>query len=463
MEPTLIADLIRSYTTETDVQSSVEKNIMSIAGIEHLENIWSNIYSYFLDERASHGLGSVFLKCLEQLIFKKSGRIVDLSGAVIEREVSTIKGNRIDLLIQTSGKSVIIENKVFHHLNNDLDDYWLSVGGDDVSKTGIVLTLSHIMTNNPHFINITHLEWVTEVEQEIITRHIVLDSATSILLNDFINNIKQVSPAMNENDVSFYLTNRLAINELHQVASKYRNWLQLLFTKQEFIRGLGDFTLVHNDWKGAKDRFAMYRFAATDELVITVFYESLWKSKPGKAELWLFLQPLGAWLDKAIEKENDVRSIAYEEGVPSMARNKDFWHCASVRIPVSEEQLQSEEALRRCVSENIANPESGLMVAARRISELLSQSHRPSYLWKDALDMLKRLLPEDDDANRVFWCTTIEFKSYDSVNHIVTLEVIDNIFRDEIERNFGKAFIQAIRYAYGNDARYAIHCRQYMF
>lgn len=461
MDPTLIRDIINSYTPVQE--NSTDKSIMSIASIEHLENVWSNIYAYYLDDTGVHGLGPVFLRCLERLIHKKSGRMVNLTGAVVKREVSTIKGNRIDLLIQAPEQSVIIENKIYHRLNNDLEDYWLSVNGNDASKTGIVLTLSHNLTNNPHYVNITHLEWMTEVEKEIILNSVILNSATSTLLNDFISTIKRVSGTMNDYDVNFYLGNRVVINELNQVVVKYRQWLQSIFTDRSFIRSLGDFTLVHNDWVGAKERFAMYQLNATDELVITVFYEPLWNSAPGDAHLWLFLQPLGDWLDKAISNETVIRSIANKCGVPSMDRHKDFWHCASVGIPINEEQLKSEAALKSCISRHIADSDSGLMSAARQISELLSQAHNPTYQWKDALYMLKRLVPEDNEDNTCFWCSPIEFKSYDSINHIVVLEVIDNRFRGEIERNYGEALIRSIRYAYGEEARFSICCRQFMF
>ena len=462
MDPTLIKDIINSYIPPNPGISS-DESIMSIAGIEHLENIWSNIYAHFLDDTGAHGLGPAFIRCLEWLIHKKSGRVVSLRGAVVKREVPTIKGNRIDLLIQAPEHSVIIENKVHHHLNNDLEDYWLSVYGNDESKTGIVLTLSHILTNNPHYINITHLEWITEVEKEIILKHIIVNSATSTLFYDFIQNIKQISGTMNEYDVNFYLENRVAINDLNSVVTNYRRWLHSIFNNRDFIKSLGDFTLVHNDWVGAKERFAMYRFAATDELVITIFYEQLWKSAPGEARLRLFLQPLGNWFDKAINNESAIRSIASKCGVPSMDRHKDFWHCASVEIPVDEEQLKSEEALKKHISRYIADSDSGLMSAARQISDLLSQAHTPTYQWRDALIMLQRLLPKEDEENSRFWCSPIEFKSYDSINHIVILEVIDNLFRAEIERNYSDALLRAIGYAYGKDAKFSICCQQYMF
>ncbi len=41
----------------------------------------------------------------------------------INREVSTNKGGRLDIVIETENQIIEIENIVFHHLNNDLSDY----------------------------------------------------------------------------------------------------------------------------------------------------------------------------------------------------------------------------------------------------------------------------------------------------------------------------------------------------
>lgn len=467
MEPLLIKDIINSVNISShDLKK--EDNILVIAGIDHLENAWSRIYAYFLNEREPHGLGNLFKKSLANVIYRKTGRFVNISGGVVKCEYSTIAGNRIDILIQSPAHSIIIENKVHHHLVNDLNDYWISVDGKDDAKTGIVVTLSKILTNNRNYINITHLEWVNEIEK-LLKSHMNRTGTkeSMVLLKNFLENIKQVSKKMNESDAKFYLNNREKINNLYSVASDYRSWLQSIFTDKAFIRSLGGFTLVHNDWIGCKNRFAMYRFpntTETDEFVVTVFYETLWNSKPGEARLSLFLQALGGWEKKAINEENAIREIASACGVPSRDRHKDFWHCAAVEIAVPDECLLSEEVLKGYLIKHLTGSMSdrGLLTAANKIIDILSNKHNPTYRWNDVVIRLKGLIPEDDCDNKTFWNADIQFIAYDPQTKVIVLEVGNNYVRYDIEQTYYHELTSALKYVYGDDVRISIMCRNFL-
>lgn len=374
IDKTKIECIINSFNP--DIEEWVgQKTIMSIVGIDHSENTWSNIYAYFLDEKESGTISLTFIRSLENIIFQKTGKMIRLSKCRVSREVKTIKGNRIDLLIHASDHSIIIENKVYHNLVNDLDDYWLSVDGNDDCKTGIVLTLSNILTNNPHYINITHLEWMLEVERKLAESEQKMNIRTSLLLKDFINNIKQVSNKMNENNLRFYLKNRVQINSIYFEVTNYRNWLQSVFTDRNFIESLGNFTLVHNDWVGCKNRFAMYQIESIDsnELVVTVYYERLWNSQPGEARLCFYVQALGAWLKKALNNEMEIRRIVSAAGFQSMRIEKDFWHCMGVEIPVSEEQLSDQPQLKGYIAQYL-HGNTKFMAAAKEILNLLKNN-----------------------------------------------------------------------------------------
>lgn len=269
---------------------------------------------------------------------------------------------------------------------------------------------------------------------------------------------------MDESDIKFYLNNRENINNLYSVASDYRSWLQSIFTDKAFIRSLGGFTLVHNDWIGSKNRFAMYRFSNTtdtDEFVVTVFYETLWNSKPGEARLSLFLQALGGWEKKAINEETAIREIASACGVPSRERHKDFWHCAAVEISVPDENLLSEDALKGYVIEYLAGSisDKGLLTAAHKIIELLSNKHIPTYRWNDVVIRLRGLIPEDDCDNKTFWDSDIQFIAYDPQTKIMVLEVGNNYARCTIEQTYYPELTSAVKYVYGDDVRISIMCR----
>lgn len=464
MEPLLIKDIINSVNLPSHV-SQKEDTILTIAGIDHLENAWSRIYAYFLNENEPHGLGNLFKKSLENVIYRKIGRSVNISGGVVKCEYSTIDGNRIDILIQAPEHSIIIENKVHHHLDNDLNDYWISVDGKDDTKTGIVVTLSKILTNNLNYINVTHLEWVNEIEKLLIShKNRTGTKDTMVLLKNFLENIKQVCRKMNESDIKFYLKNRENINNLYSIASDYRSWLQSIFTDKAFIRSLGGFSLVHNDWIGSKNRFAMYRFSnttETDELVVTVFYETLWNSKPGEARLSLFLQALGGWEKKANNEENSIREIASACGVPSRERHKDFWHCAAVDIAVPDECLLSEDVLKGYIIKHLTGSMAGhdLLTAAHKIIDLLSEKHYPTYRWSDVVISLKGQLPEEDCDNKTFWNADIQFRTYDPETKIIVLEVDNNYVRCDIEHTYYHILTSAVKYFYGDDVRITIMCR----
>ena len=467
MEPLSIKDIINSVNIPSYNSQKVD-NILAIAGIDHLENAWSRIYAYFLNEREPHGLGNLFKKSLANVIYRKTGRSVNISGGVVKCEHSTIASNRIDILIQAPEHTVIIENKVHHHLNNDLDDYWISINGSNDTKTGIVVTLSKILTNNRNYINITHLEWVNEIEK-LLKSHMNRTGTkeSMVLLKNFLENIKQVGKNMNESDVKFYLDNREKINNLYSVASDYRSWLQSIFTDKAFIRSLGGFTLVHNDWIGCKNRYAMYRFSSTnetDEFVVTVFYETLWNSKPGEARLSLFLQALGGWEKKAINEENSIREIASACGVPSRDRHKDFWHCAAVEIAVPDECLLSEEVLKGYIIKHLTGSMSdrGLLTAANKIIDILSNKHNPTYRWNDVVIRLKGLIPEDDCDSKTFWNADIQFIAYDPQTKVIVLEVGNNYVRYDIEQTYYSKLTSAVKYVYGDDVRISIMCRNFL-
>lgn len=134
-----------------------------------------------------------------------------------------------------------------------------------------------------------------------------------------------------------------------------------------------------------------------------------------------------------------------------------------MEINVPEEYLHDEEKLKDYLIKFLRDPESHLIVAAKEISALLSKSHMPSYRWEDALHALRHLAPRENEDNGLFWCSPIEYKSFDQTSNIVVLEVMDNLLRDHIERNYNACLSSAVKYAFGHDAKYSIMCRQLMF
>lgn len=105
------------------------KGLLEIAGVLELEMAWSNIYAYFLNPYEEHGLDTIFADTLCQLMTGDDK--VTAEGIIgmpfsVRTEVKFInndKINRIDILLQGTKSSVVIENKIRHCLYNNLNAY----------------------------------------------------------------------------------------------------------------------------------------------------------------------------------------------------------------------------------------------------------------------------------------------------------------------------------------------------
>ena len=89
MEEYTVNDLRRALSKIGRLPKTIERNdtLLKITGIMHDENVWSKIYAYFLDANKPHGLETLFLDCLAQLIFEKTGHQMKLSGSRIYTEL----------------------------------------------------------------------------------------------------------------------------------------------------------------------------------------------------------------------------------------------------------------------------------------------------------------------------------------------------------------------------------------
>lgn len=133
-----------------------QRTFMDIVGINHRENSWSDIYAYFFNPKEKHKLGRLFIDTLNNLI----SDTLELKDFTVIREKVIDDKKRIDLLIKNEDEALIIENKVYASLYNDLSIYWENVKA--TYKKGIVLSLYKIRIpeeNADNFVNITHKEF----------------------------------------------------------------------------------------------------------------------------------------------------------------------------------------------------------------------------------------------------------------------------------------------------------------
>jgi len=208
-------DLLDELMKEAVPPARRERTLFDISGNASREVVFSNWYKYFLNSFEEHGLGAVFVESLLQLI----GEPFQLERFKVQTEVSTNNGNRIDILItgtgDDQGKFIIIENKIYQGIQNDLQDYWHHCPGAK-NRIGILLTLKPIGvgikgTNN--FINILHSQWMSAVVKRIDQK--VLTTEQQFYFSHFQNAINNLNRYNMLSDSSrFYFKNSGSINTL---------------------------------------------------------------------------------------------------------------------------------------------------------------------------------------------------------------------------------------------------------
>ena len=79
----------------------------------HFENPTTELLSFFLDTAKAHNLGECFFKGLKSLLEGKNKMAILGSLESVETEVSTMIGQRIDLLLETDTEIIIVECKIY--------------------------------------------------------------------------------------------------------------------------------------------------------------------------------------------------------------------------------------------------------------------------------------------------------------------------------------------------------------
>ena len=165
--------------------------IFRVVGCERKEDAWSNVLAFFLDPGEPHGLGTLLLDALA-----RAGKIPDSgawTGVSVEREKRTNSGNRIDILIESDGHVIVIENKVFAGSNNPFPDYAsfarsLEPRGRHVSLFLLTRTSNKAGKKN-RFCNVIHANFVKHIRVLLGQYVAAADTRYLTLLLDFLNTV----------------------------------------------------------------------------------------------------------------------------------------------------------------------------------------------------------------------------------------------------------------------------------
>lgn len=194
-----------------------DENIFSICRFPHYEKVTSNVLAFFLDNKREHGLGNLFIESLLSL-HDSNASDFDLNY-IVETESHTAKGNFIDLDIFGNDYRIIIENKIFASLYNDLDDYYHFASKESKNVIAFVLSLLPQPIKLPEKYTFITYEMLFEEVRKRIGGYIS-DANQKYLpfLFDFMKNIENLQRGddMNLEFIKFVKDNEEQVNSINE-------------------------------------------------------------------------------------------------------------------------------------------------------------------------------------------------------------------------------------------------------
>lgn len=272
-------------THEIPKPKKYRKTFLGIAKQPHYENVLSNIYAFYFDKNEEHGLSDLFTRSLVEIIGVKiknnvhfSKNFFDLSNFknfTTSTEVSTVKGGRIDLLLDNEEYAILIENKVYHELNNDLPDYWESIEYPNKNKVGVLLSLKPTFSGHQFFINITHKELLDHVMTHLGSYIMNATDKYITFLKDLFQNITNLTNAtMKQEDVAFYFKNQSKINQAARFKGEVKKHIKSEVEKAGELNG--HFVLnIPKTNSNLENRARYYDSKLHFNLTIVVIFEHL--------------------------------------------------------------------------------------------------------------------------------------------------------------------------------------------
>lgn len=338
-----------------------KETILDIAGIEHLENPWSDIYRYFFDTNASHGLSRLFIDSLQNLIKTKNEQYnpLPMENFKVSREVAVQdeKGNnkRIDLLLYNDDEAIIIENKVYASLYNRLDLYWEKPEVPEENKRGVVLSLNKIRVNNDKFVNITHEEFAKEIEKQLPSYFLKAQPKALILLQDFIQNIYNITKPMNPEELEFYFNenNRQVIRRLAKIDETVRKYISETITDKERLLSLfqeNGMSNINEVRVKTDKKDSVYYVFQNKDIMLKLKYASIWNyDEKNGCGIQLYLVIKNDLFHFAIGHKEEL-----EEGLKQPKDNTYGYYKGKIDID-SREDLKNESSFDAKIIQGISH------------------------------------------------------------------------------------------------------------
>ena len=347
---------LQRFLNENDIPviKGKPKTFLGIAKQPHYEDVLTNWYAFYFDDSEEHGLKGLFIESLMELLLEqinKEGSLLKDKELIFSNtcrastQFTTGDRGRLDLLLKSNDSLIIIENKVYHHLNNDLKDYWDTFKVPAKNKIGVVLSLVPVkIINHKHFINITHLQLLQQVYKNIGEYLVNANSKYLMFLNDFKQNIINLSqPLMEENDFNFYFEHQQKINQLIKFKSQIREYIEHE-VKSAFYK-IENLKLTLYESKGGLGKKLTYYVSDKNKnLMFTIIYSQLMSPN---SELKIIIE----LKNKALSDKEKYRQIVFSDKEKELfltkfysSKNKVYEHFAMKTYTLEKSHIKNLSA-----------------------------------------------------------------------------------------------------------------------
>jgi len=324
------------------------KTFLGIAKQPHYENVWSNIYAFFFNVNEVHHFQDLFIVSLLQIINEKTNQVFPFDNNFeIQREFETHKKGRIDLLLANESSDIIIENKVYHKLNNDLNDYYTSFKNRNFIQ-GIVLSLKPISKiQHQKFINITHLEFLDKVMVNLYNYSNNDENKYKVFLKDFHQNIINMSKPIEIDILDFYYKNEKQISEIKKIRDEVVNHVK---SQIENVQPFNNIKLGSKSNRYNEKRLRYFESKNVKNLKFTILFDTLLKKEK---KLYVYIEIQGDLINKKnlINESlfNDEEKQRLKKDIQTKT-NKSWLHIAEKDYNLSDTEIEN---LTNYISENV--------------------------------------------------------------------------------------------------------------
>jgi hypothetical protein len=316
--------------------------LFDIAGFPNYETVMSNFYSFYLDPNGQHGFNDLFISALSDIIERKTKGLSVIANSKIcytEREVNTDNGKYIDIVVREPSESddrvenaIIIENKVDASVYNDLMEYYNSIKVNK-NKIGVVLSLRQEADLPEEFINITHDEFINQVEQSSGSYFLNADLKQTVILKEFIQNIKSMSQTKDlKEHYDFFFKHQDKIKKISDLYSTI---------KSDIFKQVDDVCEKLNLGLKLQGRYSSqlrYFFSKTAPVYFTIWLDNLFN---GDGEIYIFVE-LNKEGISHLDKINKIKFTEDEKKLldETTKVRKTYIHYATKEVKPSPEDIK---------------------------------------------------------------------------------------------------------------------------